>query len=209
MKKLTSVILALLLTFSFGLTVMAGTPEPPATQGEEVGTSSNVTNGSGSTAVKVIYSSNSGQISATVPISITFAVKNDKTFVYPTTDTYKIVNNSVVPVYVSNIAVVFGSADYKLVNAAPAANEDYNEIQLSMTAGTDTINLVGDVASLDSNSTPINQTIGDGTKWNIAAGGNLPINFSNGKVYEVDSAWVGSAATLFSIVYTISTGSAT
>ena len=187
------------------------------TQGEgekvtNVGTnvSSNLTNGSASTNVNVIYSNSSSQLSVTVPIAITFAVKNDKTFICPSDDAYNIVNNSVVPVHVTtvNVATVENNGDYTLVSDTDFNTASGNVAKLKMQNGTDTDSL--ELTASDTNGTALDITPAN---WNLAATGDtsgknkLTLKFSDGAVNNVDAKWVNSTeTTLFKITYTVAAG---
>lgn len=169
-----------------------------AAEGESVGTDSNgtLTDHKASTTVNVIYSNDASQLSVTVPISVTFAVKSNGEFVCPTN--YKLVNKSVVPVYVDDISVTEVTEGYSLVASATTAKQ----IQLTMKAGSDTTGL----ALIGTNSQTYTKS-----NWEMAATTNdegtpLAVSFS-GKAGAAESAWAKKDATqLFKIVYTIKAG---
>lgn len=102
MKKMKMVIPALALAASMSMTAFAA---GEAQQGQAVDTASSnaFEAGTASTQVKVVYTKDVSQLSATVPLSITFAVLSTGEFITP--EGYGITNNSVVPIHVSEIKV--------------------------------------------------------------------------------------------------------
>ena len=129
MKKMKMVIPALALAASMSMTAFAA---GEAQQGQAVDTaSSNLFEaGTASTQVKVVYTKDVSQLSATVPLSITFAVLSTGEFITP--EGYGITNNSVVPIHVSEIKVSDIAEGYEFVT-----NEDEvsgKKIRLQMNA---------------------------------------------------------------------------
>ena len=116
MKKMKMVIPALALTASMSMTAFAA---GEAQQGQAVDTASSnaFEAGTASTQVKVVYTKDVSQLSATVPLSITFAVLSTGEFITP--EGYGITNNSVVPIHVSEIKVSDIAEGYEFVT-----NED-------------------------------------------------------------------------------------
>lgn len=116
MKKMKMVIPALALAASMSMTAFAA---GEAQQGQAVDTASSnaFEAGTASTQVKVVYTKDVSQLSATVPLSITFAVLSTGEFITP--EGYGITNNSVVPIHVSEIKVSDIAEGYEFV-----ANED-------------------------------------------------------------------------------------
>lgn len=168
-----------------------------------------------STKVNLVYSSAANNLSVTVPLNLTFAIKSDGTLQFP--NDYKIINNSVVPVHVTNIQVTMIDGDYALVNAEPAERQ----VRLSMTANSDGAHdTVHFVANEKAQNEP--QTFGQdaATKkaWVIAAGkllsGNatgkeLTLTFGDdGKVGSIKTDWANKATEFCSITYTIAAGTA-
>ena len=191
MKKMAGMASALVLAMSFGMTAFAAN--------EAVDDSSaGLNNGQASTDVKLVYSDDLSQISATVPLSITVAVQMDGEFVCP--KGYKIINNSVVPIHVSGMQIAEVANGYKLVDGDRV---DGKQIRLTMKTAGDSVKLTGN------DSGPAVQSLKAGG-WDILTGDNntLPITFENGKVGTIDSAWANGAAKLFTIRYTFEAGTA-
>ena len=169
-------------------------------------------NNTATTDVKLFYASSSSQLSVTVPMSITIAIKGDKTLDTPSN--YKIVNNSYVPVHVESIKVAAesGNNKYALVSDVSASNVSGNAMQLKMKSSATGAT---DVALLSGESDTISLVAG---QWDIAAtddakkGTECAISFSDGKVNKVDESLIktkDSAVKLFTITYTIKAGKAT
>lgn len=96
MKKVLALILALALVFAMGTTAWAAENQPSADDETQVGT-----NNTGDTNVKIIAADT--QLSVTIPLNVTLAVAADGTVTGPTN--YKIVNNSIFAVKVTDIAL--------------------------------------------------------------------------------------------------------
>lgn len=191
MKQMVAMVPALVLALNCGMTAYAAN--------EAVDDSSAVLeNGQASTAVKLVYSDDVSQISATVPLSITFAVEKDGSFVCPTG--YQIVNNSVVPIHVSGMQIAEVASGYTLVDSDKVTGK---QIKLTMKTAGDSIKLIG------SENAAATQRLTDGG-WDISTGSNnsLAITFENGKVGSIDAAWANGAARLFTIRYTFEAGTA-
>ena len=109
MKKMKMVIPALALAASMSMTAFAA---GEAQQGQAVDTaSSNLFEaGTASTQVKVVYTKDVSQLSATVPLSITFAVLSTGEFITP--EGYGITNNSVVPIHVTHFSTTLLEPKY-------------------------------------------------------------------------------------------------
>ena len=210
LKKIAAAALAVAMTAS----MMAVPAFAAGTNGEDVDTVTNngtLTNRSASTDVKVIYSETSTQISATVPLYVTFAIKNDRTFIYPTAD-YEIKNNSVVPIYVDEIKVKMKDDKTELTDTIDTSAEK-QQVKLAMQPGNGdklqlkaTDNTDGDVQSITKSAWQMDAK--DGTN------ANLKITFSDGEVNKVDTSWIKAlntqdhGTTLFTVVYTIKAGEA-
>lgn len=174
--------------------------------GEGVESNLDTTKGTASTKVNVIYSSSSAQLSVTVPISVTFAVWNDLSLITPSEGTYKIVNNSSVPVHVTSVEVTPAeNAEYQLVSDVKNATGIDKAMQLTMKVGTQEIKLE---SNSDKSAKEQNPTAG---QWDIAAKGetnsSLTATFSDGAVNKIDANWIKKdATTLFNITYTVKAG---
>ena len=191
MKKMAGMASALVLALSFGMTAFAAN--------EAVDDSSaGLNDGQASTDVKLVYSDDLSQISATVPLSITVAVEKDGQFICP--KGYKIINNSVVPIHVSGLQIAEVSSGYTLVDTDRVTEK---QIKLTMKTAGDSVKLTGN------DSGPAAQRLTAGG-WDILTGDNntLPVTFENGKVGTIDAAWANGAAKLFTIRYTFEAGTA-
>ncbi|MDD4509386.1 MAG: hypothetical protein PHY23_00475 [Oscillospiraceae bacterium] len=178
MKKLTSLLLVLVLAFSFSMTAFA------ADEGESATGTANFANNETSTDVKIIVSTEaSANLSATVPLTVTLAVKNDRSVVAPTN--YAISNTGAVAVKVTNVKVA-GAAGYTFVS--PLAAEKQMDLALN-------------AINLEDHDEATGATV-TGTTWNVAAGGSLNLTFA-GSVWADD---ISSAKQVFTITYTIAAG---
>lgn len=193
MKKIIAVILTLAMMCCLGVSAFAA-------DGEGVGSDGNFSSGSATTTVSIKFSTDSSQLSASVPLAVTLAVKNDKSIVAPANTAYKITSTCLIPIHVSGISVTTSSG-VKLVTNTPAAD---GEIKLALKAGTDSIALAAPTAA-----TAAPQTIGTAAQWNIAASETLGLTFENGAVYNIPSAWATTATQIFTVTYTLAAGSAT
>ena len=167
------------------------------------------------TEVKLVYSDANGNLSVTVPLHVTFAVDSQGKLTYP--DNYKIVNNSVVPVHVTDIKVTMLDQDYVLVNTTPAANAQ--EVKLSMTATSneksDTVNFVATKGGTNVEQT-FTKTGTNCEAWNIPAGKKLsgdvtgtalPLTFgTDGAVGSIKADWANEATQFCNIIYTVAAG---
>ena len=184
MKKLTALLLALVLTFSLGMTVFA------ADTGS-ADTSTDFANNNQSTTVKIqIGDDAKGNLSATVPINVTLAVKADKTIVAPEPTSYKISNNGAIAFHVNKISTTL-TDPYTFSTTAGD-----NTLNLKLKAGTDAITLASGV-----------NAIGAAAQWNVAAGNDLGLTFS-GSVGNITED-ITTAAQVFTVTYTIEAGTAT
>lgn len=190
MKKMISVVLALVLVLTMSITALA------VSEGEAVGGDGNFgaggENNKASTDVSILAStSDTSNISATVPLTVTLAVKNDKTIVAPTE--YKINNTSAFAIKVTNVKVT-ADGGYSFVNALTAAKQ----MDLSLKPGN------GTEIDLDKYTTESAVPAGTAADWNIAAGGTLKLGFA-GSVWADD---ISAAKKVFTITYTIEAGTA-
>ena len=164
------------------------------------------------TDVLIVYTNEGGNLSVTVPMNLTFAVTSTGEIKYPSN--YKIVNNSVVPVHVTNIAVSRSDADYTL-----GAEANGKVAKLSMTATakdgkTDTVNFVADSPLGKNQNQKYGQTADTINVWNIGAreseakGTELALTFPNSKIdpNAIKAAWANKAEYFCDITYTIAAG---
>lgn len=184
MKKLTALLLVLVLTLSFSMTAFAA--DDAGTADTDTGFSGN----SADTTVKIIAGEDAqGNLSATVPINVTLAVKADKSIVAPAATVYKIANTGSIAFRVSGISTALTSP--YTFNTTPGANT----LNLTLTGGSDTIALVANSC-----------TIGTAAQWNVAAGSDLGLTFA-GSVGNI-AADITTAAQVFTVTYTLTAGSA-
>ena len=201
MKKLVSrfmaVLMAMIMILSMSMTAFAA---GEAQQGQAVDTaSSNLFEaGTASTQVKVVYTKDVSQLSATVPLSITFAVLSTGEFITP--EGYGITNNSVVPIHVSEIKVSDIAEGYEFVTNEDEVSGKKIRLQMQPENGSNSITLKG-----YSGGEAFNKS-----DWVIETGSNnrLGITFSGGKVGTFEADWANGAVNLFKITYTIKAGTA-
>ena len=169
-------------------------------QGQAVDTASSnaFEAGTASTQVKVVYTKDVSQLSATVPLSITFAVLSTGEFITP--EGYGITNNSVVPIHVSEIKVSDIAEGYEFVANEDDVSGKKIRLQMQPENGSNSITLKG-----YSGGEAFNKS-----DWVIETGSNnrLGITFSGGKVGTFEADWANGAANLFKITYTIKAGTA-
>lgn len=181
MKKLTALLLALVLTFSFSMTAFAADEGSADT---DTGFSSN----SQTTTVKIQAGQDAqGNLSATVPINVTLAVKANKDIVAPAPTSYKISNTGSIAFHVSGISTTL--TEPYTFNAIPGANT----LNLTLTGGSDTITLASGTSA-----------IGAAAQWNVAAGSDLGLTFA-GSVGNI-AADITTATQVFTVTYTITAG---
>ena len=170
MKKMKMVIPALALAASMSMTAFAA---GEAQQGQAVDTaSSNLFEaGTASTQVKVVYTKDVSQLSATVPLSITFAVLSTGEFITP--EGYGITNNSVVPIHVSEIKVSDIAEGYEFVANEDEVSGKKIRLQMQPENGSNSITLKG---------YPDGEAFKE-SDWVIETGSNnrLGITFSGGE----------------------------
>lgn len=187
MKKFTSMILALVLVFSLSATAFAA---DEGTAGNDTSFSSN-----GQTTTVNIQAGADAKtnLSATVPINVTLAVKADKSIVAPEATSYKISNTGSIAFHVSGISTTL--SDPYTFN--PVAGE--NTLNLTLKPGS------GSAITLAANTNTIAASAKE--DWNIAAGSNLGLTFA-GNVGNI-TADITSATQVFTVTYTITAGIAT
>ena len=197
MKKRKMVIPALVMAASMSMTAFAA---GEAQQGQAIDTASSneFESGTASTQVKVVYTKDVSQLSATVPLSITFAVRSNGEFITP--DGYGITNNSVVPIHVSEIKVSDIAEGYEFVTNVDDVTGKKMRLQMNTENGSSPITLKGYSGG----------EAFDKSDWVIESGSNnkLGITFSGGKVGTFEADWANGATDLFKITYTIKAGTA-
>ena len=150
--------------------------------------------GTASTQVKVVYTKDVSQLSATVPLSITFAVLSTGEFITP--EGYGITNNSVVPIHVSEIKVSDIAEGYEFVTNEDEGSGKKIRLQMQPENGSNLVQLQG--------KTGARPQVFDESDWVLETG----ITFSGGKVGTFEADWANGAANLFKITYTIKAGTA-
>lgn len=197
MKKMKMVIPALTLAASMSMTAFAA---GEAQQGQAVDTTSSnaFEAGTASTQVKVVYTKDVSQLSATVPLSITFAVLSTGEFIAP--EGYGITNNSVVPIHVSEIKVSDIAEGYEFVTDEDEVSGKKIRLQMQPENGSNLVRIKG---------YPDGEAFKE-SDWVIESGSNnrLGITFSGGKVGTFEADWANGAVNLFKITYTIKAGTA-
>ena len=182
MKKLTALLLVLVLTLSFSMTAFAA--DDAGTADTDTGFSGN----SADTTVKIIAGEDAqGNLSATVPLNVTLAVKANKDIVAPASTSYKVSNTGSIAFHVSGISTALTSP--YIFNATPGANT----LNLTLTGGTDAIALASGACA-----------IAAADQWNVAAGSNLGLTFA-GSVGNI-TADITTAAQVFTVTYTLTAG---
>ena len=176
MKKLVSRFMAVLMVMTMILSMsMTAFAAGEAQQGQAVDTaSSNLFEaGTASTQVKVVYTKDVSQLSATVPLSITFAVLSTGEFITP--EGYGITNNSVVPIHVSEIKVSDIAEGYEFVTNEDEVSGKKIRLQMQPENGSNLVQLQG--------KTGARPQVFDESDWVIETGSNnrLGITFSGGE----------------------------
>lgn len=199
MKKMKMVLPALVLAAGMSMTAYAA---GEAQQGQAVDTASSneFESGTASTQVKVVYTKDVSQLSATVPLSITFAVRSTGEFITP--EGYGITNNSVVPIHVSEIMVSDIAEGYEFVLNEDDVTGKKLRLQMKAENSNSSITLQGGTGERPQSFNK--------SDWVIESGSNnkLGITFSGGKVGTFEADWANGATDLFKITYTIKAGTA-
>lgn len=198
LQKLVTVALAFVLALSLSLTALAVKGE----YGEEVSNGELFQDNQAVTTFSAV-SVPEKNLSATVPLNVTFAVKSDGTLVCP--KDYAIANTSTDTddvFHISDIKITMLDSSYSLVNKE---NPDSNEIYFTMT-GTNSYTDATDTIVLNSEKEEqafglSGSTIGT---WNVP--GNSSITFElDGKMNSEKREWI-TGHELFSVEYTIAAG---
>lgn len=190
MKKLTAILLALVLVFSLSSTAFAA---DVGTVGAD-GTFAATTNDASTDVYLKVGEEAMANLSATVPLKVTLAVKANGDIVAPANTAYKITNNSKFPVKVTNVKTV-AETGYSFVTAHATAN---NELLLTLKPGNGTaVNL----------STLTGGAAVTATDWNAAAnGGTIGLLFA-GSVSNLQADITATdGVKAFTVTYTIAAG---
>ena len=177
--------------------------------------------GTASTDVHLVYSTAASQLSVTVPISVTFAVKSTGDFVCPTDKAYYIENNSVVPVHVEGIKAEFDKT------GSSAKFSNYSFVSSDTTLTTGQVYLKMSQSGSSETDDEVTSTTGSATfekelkksdlagSWNIkakknetsASGVQMQLKFE-GKMFagDIDASWANSDVKMCTITYTIAAG---
>ena len=196
LKQLSAAVIALALTLSVGLTALAA-----GQYGAEI-TDPNHTfqNNQAETTVSAVYAPNSN-LSATVPLNVTFSFKKDGDFICP--DGYAITNTGSEFIHVTDISVEMLDSNYSLVNSDTL---DENQIHLTMTAANGySQDIIHFVCASGTQKQSFGTDFSNLTTWNIDGGTTLPLQFS-GKINSSNMSTFSNPHALFKIVYTISEG---
>lgn len=188
LQKLVTIVLAFVLALSLSLTALA-----EEGYGQEVTGEDNLfQNNEAKTTFSVVAVP--ANLSATVPLNVTFAVKRNGDFVCP--EGYAIANTGSEIFHVSDIRVTMLDAAYSFVESDK--NLQDRQIYLTMTGTNPSIaGPVSDTVTFVSEPTTYNT-------WNVDQGGKIEFEFK-GKVNGISAEWADKQE-LFTIAYTIEPG---
>lgn len=199
LQKLVTIVLAFVLALSFSLTALA-----EEGYGQEVTGEDNLfQNNEAKTTFSVVAVP--ANLSATVPLNVTFAVKRNGDFVCP--EGYAIANTGSEIFHVSDIRVTMLDAAYSFVESDK--NLQDRQIYLTMT-GTNpgSMSPISDTVTFVSGSDNTKQSFGTEqytyNTWNVDQGGKIEFEFK-GKVNGISAEWADKRE-LFTIAYTIEPG---
>ena len=199
LQKLVAIVLAFVLVLSFSLTALA-----EENYGQEVMGKDNLfQNNEAKTTFSVVAVP--ANLSATVPLNVTFAVKRNGDFVCP--EGYAITNTGSEIFHVSEIRVTMLDAIYSFVDSDK--NLQDRQIYLTMT-GTNpgSMSPISDTVTFVSGSDNTKQSFGTEqytyNTWNVDQGGKIEFEFK-GKVNGISAKWADKQE-LFTIAYTIEPG---
>ena len=199
LQKLVTIVLAFVLALSLSLTALA-----EENYGQEVMGKDNLfQNNEAKTTFSVVAVP--ANLSATVPLNVTFAVKRNGDFVCP--EGYAITNTGSEIFHVSDIRVTMLDAAYSFVESDK--NLQDRQIYLTMT-GTNpgSMSPISDTVTFVSGSDNTKQSFGTEqytyNPWNVDQGGKIEIEFK-GKVNGISAKWADKQE-LFTIAYTIEPG---
>lgn len=196
LQKITAMVFVFAMLLSVSVSAFAAITQESVDG--ETSTPENFDQNQAKTTVSVIHPTETTQLSATVPLNITFAIYDSGKFECPSN--YKIVNNGSEYIHVSDISIKMLDTDYALVKDTKL---DEKQIYLTLSTGND---FFRETINLESENEK--QTYGEGEKvkaWNIEGNGSLPLMFE-GKVNGIKENWNNTAAELFTITYTIEAG---
>ena len=193
MKKLTAVILALVLVFAMPLSIFAEGEKDAGTANDPTAFANNDQHTDVYLKAGDLASKN---LSATVPIKVVLAVKSDKGIVAPANTAYKITNTGSIAFHVSGVsAAIVGSYSFATSETEAKAGNDTMYLQLA--AGTNTLTLV-------------NSDVTTGfvaAQWNANSGADIGLTFT-GCVGTI-SADLTTESKAFTVTYTLTAGLAT
>lgn len=199
LQKLVAIVLAFVLALSLSLTALA-----EEGCGQEVTGKDNLfQNNEAKTTFSVVAVP--ANLSATVPLNVTFAVKRNGDFVCP--EGYAITNTGSEIFHVSDIRVTMLDAAYSFVESDK--NLQDRQIYLTMT-GTNpgSMSPISDTVTFVSGSDNTKQSFGTEqytyNTWNVDQGGKIEFKFE-GKVNGISAKWADKQE-LFAIAYTIEPG---
>ena len=190
LQKLVTIVLAFVLALSLSLTALA-----EEDYGQEVTGEGNLfQNNEAQTTFSVVAVP--ANLSATVPLNVTFAVKRNGDFVCP--EGYAITNTGSEIFHVSDIRVTMLDAAYSFVESDE--NLQDRQIYLTMTGTNPSIaGPVSDTVTFVSGTEPTTYNT-----WNVNQGGKIEFEFK-GKVNGISAEWANKQE-LFTIAYTIEPG---
>lgn len=199
LQKLVTIVLAFVLALSLSLTALA-----EEGYGQEVTGKDNLfQNNEAKTTFSVVAVP--ANLSATVSLNVTFAVKRNGDFVCP--EGYAITNTGSEIFHVSDIRVTMLDAAYSFVESDK--NLQDRQIYLTMT-GTNpgSMSPISDTVTFVSGSDNTKQSFGTEqytyNTWNVDQGGKIEFEFK-GKVNGISAEWADKRE-LFAIAYTIEPG---
>ena len=198
LQKLVPIVLAFVLALSLSLTALA-----EEDYGQEVTGEGNLfQNNEAKTTFSVVAVP--ANLSATVPLNVTFAVKRNGDFVCP--EDYAITNTGSEIFHVSDIRVTMLDAAYSFVESDK--NLQDRQIYLTMTGTNPGImSPISDTITFVSGSDNTKQSFGTEptyNTWNVDQGGKIKFEFK-GKVNGISAEWANKQE-LFTIAYTIEPG---
>ena len=198
LQKLVPIVLAFVLALSLSLTALA-----EEDYGQEVTGEGNLfQNNEAKTTFSVVAVP--ANLSATVPLNVTFAVKRNGDFVCP--EDYAITNMGSEIFHVSDIRVTMLDAAYSFVESDK--NLQDRQIYLTMTGTNPGImSPISDTITFVSGSDNTKQSFGTEptyNTWNVDQGGKIKFEFK-GKVNGISAEWANKQE-LFTIAYTIEPG---
>ena len=199
LQKLVPIVLAFVLVLSLSLTALA-----EEDYGQKVtGTDNLFQNNEAKTTFSVVAVP--ANLSATVPLNVTFAVKRNGDFVCP--EGYAITNTGSEIFHVSDIRVTMLDAAYSFVESDE--NLQDRQIYLTMTGTNPGImSPISDTITFVSGSDNTKQSFGTEqytyNTWNVDQGGKIEFEFE-GKVNGISAQWADKQE-LFTIAYTIEPG---